>query len=151
MQHGLLDTGQDWPPPPPRPRHRLLLIACAVAVAAAAARASVGVYGAVSGPAPTPGGPLAASIDPGLVDVTATLGYEQLVSSGTGLVLTASGLVVTNNHVIEQATSVTVTDVGNHRSYTAEVIGYDQSADIAVLRLKGASGCGRWRWPARPP
>lgn len=145
MQYGLLDTGQDWPPPPPprpRPRHRLLIIACAVAVVAAAAGAWVGVYGAVSGPTPTPapGSTLAAKIDPGLVDVNATLGYAQVLSSGTGLVLTASGLVVTNNHVIEEATSITVTDVGNHRSYAADVVGYDQSADIAVLRLKGASG-----------
>jgi S1-C subfamily serine protease len=72
--------------------------------------------------------------------VTATLGYQQAISAGTGMVLTAPGLMVTNNHVIEGATSVTVTDVGNHRTYIAAVVGYDQSEDIAVLQLAGASG-----------
>ena len=48
--------------------------------------------------------------------------------------------MVTNNHVIEGATSVTVTDVGNRHTYAATVVGYDQSQDIAVLRLAGASG-----------
>jgi len=79
-------------------------------------------------------------MDPGLADVTATLGYRQEISQGTGMVLTGSGLVLTNNHVIEGATSVTVTDVGNRRTYTATVVGYDQSQDIAVLRLEAASG-----------
>ena len=48
--------------------------------------------------------------------------------------------MITNNHVIEGATSVTVTDVGNHRTYTAAVVGYDQGQDIAVLQLAAASG-----------
>jgi len=48
--------------------------------------------------------------------------------------------VITNNHVIEGATSITVTDVGNHRTYRAVVVGYDQGQDIAVLQLAAASG-----------
>jgi len=56
------------------------------------------------------------------------------------MVLTRSGRVITNNHVIEGATSVTVTDVGHHRTYTAVVVDYDQSRDIAVLQLAAASG-----------
>jgi len=105
------------------------------------------VYSAMRGPAKPatapasrPSSSLAARVDPGLVDVTATLGYQQAVSAGTGMVLTPSGRVITNNHVIEGATSVTVTDVGNHRTYTAAVAGYDQSQDIAVLQLAAASG-----------
>ena len=74
------------------------------------------------------------------VDVTATLGYQQAISAGTGMVLTPSGLAITNNHVIEGATSITVTDVGNRRTYQATVAGYDQSQDIAVLRLAAAAG-----------
>jgi S1-C subfamily serine protease len=93
-----------------------------------------------SAPASPPASAPAARVDPGLVDVTATLGYQQVISSGTGMVLTPSGRVITNNHVIEGATSVTVTDAGNHRTYTAAVAGYDQGQDIAVLQLAAASG-----------
>lgn len=56
------------------------------------------------------------------------------------MVLTPSGLVITDNHVIEGATSITVTDVGNRRTYQRRVAGYDQSQDIAVLQLTAASG-----------
>ena len=83
---------------------------------------------------------ITAQTDPGLVDVASTLGYEQAESLGTGLVLTSSGEVLTNNHVIEGATSITVTDIGNGQSYKANVVGYDQTKDIAVLQLQGASG-----------
>jgi S1-C subfamily serine protease len=83
---------------------------------------------------------ITAQTDPGLVDVVSTLGYQQAQAAGTGLVLTSSGEVLTNNHVIEGATSITVTDIGNGHSYTATVVGYDQAKDIAVLQLQGASG-----------
>ena len=52
----------------------------------------------------------------------------------------ASGEVLTNNHVIEGAGGVSVSDVGNGRSYQAYVVGYDRSLDIAVLQLVDASG-----------
>jgi S1-C subfamily serine protease len=75
-----------------------------------------------------------------LVDVDTTLGYEQEEAAGTGIVLTSSGEILTNNHVIEGATSISVTDIGNGKTYTASVVGYDTTADIAVLQLSGASG-----------
>lgn len=56
------------------------------------------------------------------------------------MVLTPSGEVLTNNHVIEGATSIKAVDVGNGRAYPATVVGYDQSHDVAVLQLQGASG-----------
>jgi len=56
------------------------------------------------------------------------------------MVLTSSGEVLTNNHVIEGATSIKAVDVGNGRSYRATVVGYDRSHDVAVLQLRGASG-----------
>ena len=68
------------------------------------------------------------------------LGYQSAISEGTGLVLTSSGEVLTNNHVIDGATAVKVTDVGNGRTYPATVVGYDQAGDIAVLQAQGASG-----------
>jgi len=146
MHDGLLTVGTGRPAPPPAPRRSLfdvLIVIYTVAVMAAAVLASVMVYRAIRGPAAPAAAPtsaLAARIDPGLVDVTATLGYQHAISSGTGMVLTPSGRVITNNHVIEGATSITVTDVGNHRIYTAAVVGYDQGQDIAVLQLAGASG-----------
>ena len=89
--------------------------------------ASVAVISAVHSTKTTPAtSPLAALVDPGLVDLTATLGYQQAISAGTGMVLTPSSRVMTNNDVIEGAPSITVTDVGNHRTYQATVTGYDQ-------------------------
>jgi S1-C subfamily serine protease len=74
------------------------------------------------------------------VDVTSTLGYAGATAAGTGIVLTSNGEVLTNNHVINGATSVSVTDIGNGKTYKATVVGYDASHDIAVLQLSGASG-----------
>jgi S1-C subfamily serine protease len=54
--------------------------------------------------------------------------------------LTSNGEVLTNNHVVNGATSVSVTDIGNGKTYKATVVGYDQSHDVAVLQLSGASG-----------
>jgi S1-C subfamily serine protease len=56
------------------------------------------------------------------------------------MVLTSNGEVLTNNHVISGATSISVTDVGNGKTYTASVVGYDRSSDIAVIQLNNASG-----------
>jgi S1-C subfamily serine protease len=79
-------------------------------------------------------------VDPGLVDVVATDGLEQATSAGTGIVLTSNGEILTNNHVIEGATSLKVTDIGNGRTYTAKVVGYDSTHDVAVIQLENASG-----------
>jgi S1-C subfamily serine protease len=83
---------------------------------------------------------IATKTDPGLADVDSTLGYQNAEAEGTGLVLTSSGEVLTNDHVIDGATSIKVTDVGNGRTYTAAVVGYNKTDDIAVLQLKNASG-----------
>jgi S1-C subfamily serine protease len=83
---------------------------------------------------------IAAHVDPGLVDIVSTDGLAQAESAGTGIVLTANGEVLTNNHVISGATSIKVTDIGNGRTYSAKVVGYDQSHDVAVIQLQGASG-----------
>jgi S1-C subfamily serine protease len=83
---------------------------------------------------------IASRTDPGLADVLSTDSYQQTAAAGTGIVLTSAGEVVTNNHVIEGATAVKVTDIGNGKSYTAMVAGYDAAQDVAVLQLQGASG-----------
>jgi S1-C subfamily serine protease len=83
---------------------------------------------------------IAKSVDKGLVDINTDLSYQGSEAAGTGMVLTSNGLVLTNNHVIEGATTITARDVNNGKVYTASVVGYDISKDIAVLQLKNASG-----------
>jgi S1-C subfamily serine protease len=83
---------------------------------------------------------LAAKVSPGLVDINTTLGFQGGRAAGTGMVLTSNGEVLTNNHVVEGATNISVTDIGNGQSYRANVVGYDRTQDIAVLQLTGASG-----------
>jgi S1-C subfamily serine protease len=83
---------------------------------------------------------IASRTDPGLADVLSTDSYQQTAAAGTGIVLTSAGEVLTNNHAIEGATAVKVTDIGNGKSYAAMVAGYDAAQDVAVLQLKGASG-----------
>jgi S1-C subfamily serine protease len=76
----------------------------------------------------------------GLVDVNTVLGYQGARAAGTGIVLTSNGEVLTNNHVVEGATQIQVTDIGNGQTYQADVVGYDRTHDVAVLQLQGASG-----------
>jgi S1-C subfamily serine protease len=119
----------------------------AVAVAVGAGSALAIQHGATGGGGATAtsttalsSAQIASKTDPALVDVTSTLGYQQATAKGTGIVMSSNGLILTNNHVINGATSVTVTDIGNGKTYTATVVGYDESHDIAVLRASGASG-----------
>jgi S1-C subfamily serine protease len=82
-----------------------------------------------------------ARIEPSVVDVTATLTYDDETASGTGFVIDgSSGLILTNNHVIRDATLVTVTVPATGRTYRAAIVGVDVAADIAVLRIKAAAG-----------
>jgi S1-C subfamily serine protease len=83
---------------------------------------------------------IAAAVTPGLVDINTQLSYQNAAAAGTGMVLTASGEVLTNNHVIDGATSISVTIPSTGRTYSATVVGTDKTEDVAVLQLKGASG-----------
>ena len=80
-------------------------------------------------------------VSPSVVDITATLGYDDETASGTGFFVDPKdGIVLTNNHVIRDATSVTVSIPGDQRSYQAQIVGADTSADIAVLRIAPLPG-----------
>src|SRR5215469_8854056 len=135
------------PPPPPLPpaaehRFRRGVVVAVVAAAIGAGGTFLGLHhgaGLSGGPVLTTA-QVAQKVDPGLVDIVTSLGFQQAEGAGTGLVLTSSGEVLTNNHVIEGATSIRATDVGNGTTYRARVVGYDRGHDIAVLRLIGASG-----------
>lgn len=65
---------------------------------------------------------------------------ENAVAAGTGMVLTSSGLVLTNNHVVEGSDTIRVTIPSTGRTYTATVVGTNASQDVAVLALSNASG-----------
>ena len=142
--------GQYPPEPPKRHRSRTLLGLTATAVVAAGvgAGAAIGLsHGSSAGSSATStsktelsAAQIASRVDPGIVDVTSTLGYQEATAMGTGIVLTSNGEILTNNHVIDGATSISVTDIGNGKTYSATVVGYDNSQDIAVLQLEGASG-----------
>ena len=137
------------PPPPPRRNHKrgLVITGAAALVAGAAAGGLIGGLHPTSVAMTTAtskttlsASQIATRVDPGLVDVVSTLGDEQATAAGTGIVLTSNGEILTNNHVIDGATSIKVTDVGNGRTYTAKVVGYDASQDVAVIQLQNASG-----------
>lgn len=83
---------------------------------------------------------IASKLTPALVDVNSTFNYQEASGAGTGIVLTSNGEVITNNHVVNGATSISVTDLGNGKTYKATVVGYDDSKDVAVLQLENASG-----------
>jgi len=60
--------------------------------------------------------------------------------SGTGMIVSSDGEILTNNHVINGATSIKVTVVATQKTYTATVVGTDPTADVAVIQLANASG-----------
>ncbi|WP_457252581.1 S1C family serine protease [Pedococcus sp. P5_B7] len=76
----------------------------------------------------------------GVVDIVTTVNYDQGEAAGTGMVLTSSGEVLTNNHVVDGATSIEVTVLSTGRTYAATVVGTSPTNDVAVLELTGASG-----------
>jgi S1-C subfamily serine protease len=158
----------DAPPPPPAPARRVrrlrtgALAGTAAAVALAAGLGLGHVAWSTSSPSVAASGTsrtssqasgtpssrsgttdvasIAAKVDPGLVDIDTTLGYDDEEAAGTGIVLTSNGEILTNNHVIDGATTIRVTDVGNGKTYAASVVGYDTTKDVAVLQLHDASG-----------
>ena len=78
-------------------------------------------------------------LDVGVVDVDTKLGYDSGRAAGTGMIISSSGEVLTNTHVISGATTITVTVVTTGRTYDATVVGSDATHDVALLKIDGAS------------
>ncbi|HVT77377.1 MAG TPA: trypsin-like peptidase domain-containing protein, partial [Acidimicrobiales bacterium] len=81
-----------------------------------------------------------ASVPAGIVDIETSSTINGLEGAGTGMILTATGDVLTNNHVIEGATRIVVTRTDNGATYNATVIGTDATEDVALLHLADAKG-----------
>ncbi len=164
-----MDSERQWNPSTRRPR-RLATVLAAVALVVAAGGAGGAIALALEGAGQPPAGTSQASpgqassstsipkpasgvssnrldipgivkkVDPAVVDITSNLAGQGGVAAGTGMVLTSSGEVLTNNHVIDGASSVTARVAGQSRSYTATVVGADPTDDVALLRLNDAAG-----------
>ncbi|HQF47888.1 MAG TPA: trypsin-like peptidase domain-containing protein [Flavobacterium alvei] len=59
---------------------------------------------------------------------------QEQVGTGSGVIISEDGYIVTNNHVIQDATEIEIT-LNNKESYTAKVIGTDSKMDIALLKI----------------
>ncbi|MFJ8854173.1 S1C family serine protease [Streptomyces sp. NPDC102437] len=80
---------------------------------------------------------VAEAVSPMIVEINATSTAGE--STGSGVVITSDGEVVTNNHVISGASSIKVT-LSTGKTYTADVVGTDPDKDLALIKLRGASG-----------
>jgi S1-C subfamily serine protease len=159
-------AGSGWGPPPVgRPRRHLAGLGAAfLATALLAGGAGAGIALALSQPSPAPSaaslptvGPakpgasakpsadqsvnihaIAAEVGPAVVDLTATDpgGSED---EGTGMVLTSSGVVLTNNHVVEGSTTLSAQVAGVGKKYPATFLGADPAQDVALVQLHGGS------------
>jgi len=70
-------------------------------------------------------------------------GYKQRIprermqrALGSGVILSADGYIVTNNHVVANADEITVTMDGNKKEYSAKLIGTDPGSDLAVIKIE---------------
>jgi len=148
------------PPPPSRGSRRLLVgLVAALVLLSGAFGAWLGVgskdagsngqRAAASAPAPVQPGAstdvVASAVSPAVVNIDTfarSFGSSQLspLGAGTGMILTSSGEVLTNNHVVEGAMRIDVSIQGRATPVTADVVGVDKANDVALLRLQGVSG-----------
>jgi S1-C subfamily serine protease len=81
---------------------------------------------------------IAAKVDPAIVDINTVVGSSQ--AAGTGMIISSTGEILTNNHVVDGSTSIQVTIAGHSQPYSAHLIAADPSADIAVIKVDGLTG-----------
>jgi putative serine protease PepD len=154
--------GPAYPPPPlpPQPPRRVRRGTVAVVVAATLVAGGLGgTLGALIGSdsanqattsttatttssttGSTEGTDVSAVVDkvlPSVVQVNVRLQNGEGI--GSGVILSADGRILTNNHVVDGATSVTVT-LSDGRTVAAKVVGTDPSSDLAVIQAQGVSG-----------
>lgn len=72
---------------------------------------------------------------PAVVNITGLSATNYKISSGSGVIVSSDGYIVTNHHVIEDATTLRIT-LHNKRKFDAEVIGMDTQTDLALIKIK---------------
>ncbi|RVU17039.1 trypsin-like serine protease [Streptomyces antnestii] len=80
---------------------------------------------------------VAAAVSPSIVEISATSNAGS--STGSGVIITSGGEIVTNNHVVSGASAVKVR-TSDGKTYTADVVGTDAKKDLALIKVRGASG-----------
>ncbi|MFF4103198.1 S1C family serine protease [Streptomyces sp. NPDC001903] len=80
---------------------------------------------------------VAEQVSPSVVRIDTRTGSGQ--GTGSGVVVTADGEIVTNNHVVDGATEIQVT-MSDGKKYTAKTVGTDPAKDLALIKLQGARG-----------
>jgi S1-C subfamily serine protease len=154
-------------PPPPATSvwHRVAAFVVLIAVVAAVGGAGIGwslarvvnnrpvaqatapiespIQAATPGATPSAGSStadaVAAKVDPAIVDINTAVGSGQ--AAGTGMIISSTGEILTNNHVVSQSTSITVTVQGRSQAYPAHVVGVNIAQDVAVIQIDaGVSG-----------
>src|SRR2546430_15002746 len=76
---------------------------------------------------------IAAKVSPAIVDINTTIGTSQ--AAGSGMLVSPTGEILTNNHVVSGSTSITVAVEGQSGTYTAHVVGVDVSQDDAEIQI----------------
>ncbi|MCX6350657.1 MAG: trypsin-like peptidase domain-containing protein [Bacteroidetes bacterium] len=72
-------------------------------------------------------------------DLFGNQGGQQVSSSGSGVIISGDGYIVTNNHVVQDAEKIEVITNNNKKTYTAKVIGTDASSDMALIKISGTN------------
>ncbi|MEV4333290.1 trypsin-like peptidase domain-containing protein [Streptomyces sp. NPDC049597] len=163
---GFEPPAQQGPPPPvpplPPAAHRAdrakrpvaLIAAVAIAAAVVGGGASALVDRFAGGGSGTTGGSVASgtnvaqsskgtvagvaqAVSPSIVEIDATSAAGQ--STGSGVIVTSGGQIVTNNHVVSGAETIEVR-LSDGRTYTAGIVGTDPGKDLALIELNGAKG-----------
>ncbi len=80
---------------------------------------------------------VAKAVSPSIVEINAT--SQNGKSTGSGVIITSDGEIVTNNHVIAGADTISVT-YSNGKSAAASLVGADPAKDLALIKVQGASG-----------
>ncbi|MEU0947723.1 trypsin-like peptidase domain-containing protein [Streptomyces canus] len=80
---------------------------------------------------------VAKAVSPSIVEINATSNAGE--STGSGVIITSDGEIITNNHVVSGASTIKVS-TSDGKSWTAKVVGTDSKKDLALIKLENASG-----------